>query len=85
MNNNLRCPICNYKLEMCQCMFSGDAHPSRDKRRQVVLDHLYLFDNKVVKHIIKLERLWRISYSDDELDGIRSKLESEYNGVEYDY
>lgn len=85
MNNNLICPICDYEINMCQCRYGGKSHPDREKIRKVVIDHLYLFDDDVVKHIINLEKFWRISYADDELDNIRSKLESKYNDVEYDY
>lgn len=37
-----KCPICDYELGMCQCLFAGGCHPDRTKIREVVLDHLYL-------------------------------------------
>lgn len=28
----------NYDISMCQCMFSGSAHPDRSKRREAIID-----------------------------------------------
>ena len=78
---NEKCPICNYDIKHCQCRFGGSAHPDRSKRQSVVKDHLYLFSDKQVKHIIELERYWRTSYSDEEKEKIREELEREYNPV----
>ena len=47
----------------------------------MVRDHLYLFSDKQVTHIIELERYWRISYLDEEKEKIREELEREYNPV----
>lgn len=76
-----KCPICDYDIEHCQCCFGGSAHPDRSKRAAVVRDHLYLFSDKQVMHIIELERYWRISYLDEEKEKIREELEREYNPV----
>lgn len=76
-----KCPICDYDIENCQCRFGGSAHPDRSKRQSVVKDHLYLFSDKQVRHIIELERYWRTSYSDEEKEKIREELEQEYNPV----
>ena len=76
-----KCPICDYDIENCQCRFGGSAHPDRSKRQSVVKDHLYLFSDKQVKHIIELERYWRTSYTDEEKEKIREELEQEYNPV----
>ena len=70
-----KCPICSYNIEHCQCYFGGSAHPNRDKRIQVVKDHLYLFSPKQIEHIIGLEKLWRTSYLDEEKEQIRKELE----------
>ena len=40
-----KCPICNYSFNYCQCLYGGDAHPDREKRKQVVKDHLYLLSD----------------------------------------
>lgn len=80
-NMKEKCPICDYDIEHCQCYFGGSAHPDRSKREAVVRDHLYLFSDKQVKHIIELERYWRISYLDEEKEKIREELEREYNPV----
>jgi uncharacterized protein (DUF2225 family) len=61
-----KCPICSYKFKQCQCLFGGSAHPDRSKRREVVLHHLYLFSQRQINHIVKLERYWQISYGDNE-------------------
>lgn len=76
-----KCPICDYDIEHCQCCFGGSAHLDRSKRAAVVRDHLYLFSDKQVMHIIELERYWRISYLDEEKEKIREELEREYNPV----
>ena len=80
-NMNKKCPICDYDIEHCQCRFGGSAHPDRSKRQSVVKDHLYLFSDKQVRHIIELERYWRTSYLDEEKEKIREELEQEYNPV----
>lgn len=80
-NMKEKCPICAYDIEHCQCCFGGSAHPDRSKREAVVRDHLYLFSDEQVKHIIELERYWRISYLDEEKEKIREELEREYNPV----
>lgn len=80
-NMKEKCPICAYDIEHCQCCFGGSAHPDRSKREAVVRDHLYLFSDEQVTHIIELERYWRISYLDEEKEKIREELEREYNPV----
>lgn len=75
MSNN--CPICGYEIKNCQCRFGGSAHPDRSKRITVVLDHLYLFSEKQISHIINLEKWWRISYADTERTEILKELVSE--------
>lgn len=80
-NMKEKCPICDYDIEHCQCCFGGSAHPDRSKREAVVRDHLYLFSDEQVQHIIELERYWRISYLDEEKEKIREELEREYNPV----
>ncbi len=67
--NKEKCPICGYELKECQCYFGGNAHPDREKQRQVVLDHLYLLSENQLKHIIELEKFWQISYGDEERVG----------------
>ena len=73
-----RCPICNYELKSCQCLFGGSCHPDRSKRKSVVFDHLYLFSKKQIKHLIGLEEYWQISYGDDEKENIRDELIRQY-------
>lgn len=74
----MKCPICNYPIEHCQCLYSGNAHPDRYKRLQVVLDHLYLFSDKQLEHIKSLEKYWNTSYVDKERSSIRDELLNEY-------
>lgn len=64
------CPICGYVLDECQCRYRG----YRDKEREVVLYHLYLLNDKQLKHVIDLEKFWRISYGDNERKRIIEKL-----------
>ena len=76
----VNCPICKYPLGYCQCSFGGSAHPNRSKRRKVVLDHLYLFSDEQIKHIIELERGWQTSYGDPDMDSILKEIEKEIAG-----
>lgn len=69
-----KCPICEYSLDNCQCRFGGSAHPDRDKRLRVVLDHLHLLTEPQLRHVVQLERLWNISYTDPELTMILDKM-----------
>lgn len=73
-----KCPICDYELNYCQCLFGGKCHPDRSKRRAVVFDHLYLFSEQQVKHLINLQKYWQISYCDDEKEHIFEELRRQY-------
>ena len=75
----MKCPICNYEIKDCQCIFGGTAHPNRSKRREVVFDHLYLFEKEQVEHLIRLQRQWQTSYGDKELKQEYEKLINEYH------
>ena len=44
--SKIKCPICDYSINRCQCKFCGSAHPDTSKRREVVFDHLYLFNQE---------------------------------------
>ena len=73
------CPICDYPFEYCQCLVAGNAHPDREKRKQVVKDHLYLLSNAQLDHLIKLEALWDTSYGDYEKNAILEELKERNN------
>lgn len=77
-----KCPICNWRIPECQCTFGGSAHPDRSKRKEVVKDHLYLFSDEQVKHIIRLESRWQTSYGDEFKNKILSELMDEYEEKE---
>lgn len=77
MMEKTKCPICKYELGYCQCMFGVSAHPNREKRREVVLDHLYLLTDEQIKHIIKLQKQWQTSYGDNERSRILEELKGE--------
>lgn len=70
----MKCPICDYEIKDCQCIFRGTAHPDRSKRTIVAFDHLYLFEKKQIEHLINLQKAWQISYGDDELEQEYEKL-----------
>lgn len=78
-----KCPICGYDLNDCQCLFSGSAHPDRAEITDVVLEHLYLFDEEQVKHIIELEKAWQISYADENRNKILASLRANYSNNEF--
>lgn len=73
-----KCPICNYRIDTCQCRYSGSCHPDRSKRREVVLDHLYMFSQEQISHIANIQRQCPISYPDEERENIRKELSDEY-------
>lgn len=73
-----KCPICNYRIDMCQCRYGGSCHPDRSKRRAVVLDHLYMFSQEQIAHIANIQRQCQVSYPDREREVIRKELSDEY-------
>ena len=72
--DEVRCPICNYKLIDCQCLYSGSCHPDRSKREEVVRHHLYLLTPEQIDHIKTLQRAQKESYEDDEKNKILKEL-----------
>ena len=70
------CPICGNAISNCSCI----NHIDNDRVR-VVMDHLYLYDEDQQKHLINLQRLLDISYSDDKLNKIliSEKMKSHKN------
>ena len=77
----IKCPICDYEVNMCQCLFAGDWHPDRAKIREVVLDNLHLLTDEQIRHIQYLQRYWNTSYVDEEKEAIKRKLENEQGGT----
>ena len=71
------CPICDYKFDMCQCPFSGSAHPNRSKRARVVADHIYLLSDEQIDHLKQVQKLVHTVYADEEMKQILAELESE--------
>ena len=71
------CPICRYGFSACQCRFSGSAHPDRELNRKVVLDHLYLLSKKQLQHIIKFQRDYCVSSSDEKYNKILNELKGD--------
>ena len=76
MNKNV-CPICKYEFKHCQCPYGGKAHPNRSVRARVVFEHIYLLSDEQIEHLKKVQKMWRISYSDEEKEKIVKELESE--------
>lgn len=62
--SEVRCPICDYSLENCQCRFGGSAHPDRSMMQFVVKDHLYMLSEEQLKHVVMLEEFWNTSSTD---------------------
>lgn len=79
LNTKFKCPICGYSTNRCQCIFDGSSHPDRQKRAEVVMDHLYLFAPEQIKHVIFLQKYWNISYSDKDKADILESLNMEVN------
>lgn len=61
-----KCPICEYDITHCQCIFAGSAHPDRNRRQRIVKDHLELLSPKQIGHLVALESYWDTSYGDPE-------------------
>ena len=61
-----KCPICEYSIQDCQCLFSGSSHPNRDRRKKIVKDHLEMLSQIQLNHVVYLESMWRISYGNEE-------------------
>ena len=76
-----KCPICEYQLDQCQCIYAGNAHPDRSKRIQVSLDHLFILSESQLRHVIELERWWNISYTDPELTEICTQINIRNGGL----
>lgn len=76
-----KCPICEYEMHECQCIFSGSAHPDKSRRIRIVKDHLELLSQKQVGHLIQLEEWWQTSYGDqadvDEYKRLKEFLQKE--------
>ena len=79
METKEKCPICEYEFEYCQCRFGGNCHPDRSKRARVVADHIYLFTDKQIEHLKKIQKYWSISYGDEEKNQILNELERRDN------
>lgn len=77
-----KCPICEYEIPRCQCRFGGSAHPDRSKRQQVVFDHLYLFSEEQIQHILDLQKWFEISYGDEEMNSILLEIRMADNGTD---
>lgn len=79
-----RCPICEYELQECQCIFCGKAHPDRERRKRIVKDHLEMLSPKQVGHLIALEDWWNTSYGDEadaaEFERFKKFVEEEEKG-----
>lgn len=79
-----KCPICEYELQECQCIFGGSAHPDREVRKRIVKDHLYMLSAKQVGHLIALEEWWKPSYGDaehaSEYDRFKQFIQEEQDG-----
>lgn len=71
-----KCPICEYELHECQCIFGGSAHPNRNRRLRIVKDHLELLSPKQIGHLIQLEEWWQTSYADEEDEAEYKKLKA---------
>lgn len=61
-----KCPICEWNIQDCQCLFGGSAHPDRSRRKKIVKDHLHMLSQTQLNHVVYLESIWRISYGNEE-------------------
>ena len=77
-NEIVFCPICEYPINQCQCMFDGDAHPDRSKKNEVIRHHLYFFTPEEQQHVINLEKEIFITYMDREKNKILQVIKAKY-------
>ena len=77
-----KCPICEYELHECQCIFGGKAHPDKSRRQRIVKDHLYLLSTKQIGHLIALEDWWKTSYGDPEDEKEFERLKRFLGGID---
>lgn len=81
MKNKKQCPICGYEIygypfNECQCGLSMFLEIN-EAEIEVVLHHLYMLSKKQLRHIIKLEKSWQISYPDTERTDMLEALSHE--------
>lgn len=55
-NNLNNCPICGYPFKMCQCMFTGSAHPDRDRVMDYAFTHIDEYKEPQKSHLIDLKK-----------------------------
>lgn len=60
-----RCPICNMPLRYCECANKSELSEDEEAAFQVALEHLYLLSEEQIRHLIEIERVWEIGYTDN--------------------
>lgn len=63
-----RCPICNMPLRYCECANKSILSEEEQRCLQVALEHLYLLSTEQMRHLIEIERVWEIGYTDNRED-----------------
>lgn len=60
-----RCPICDMPLRYCECANKSILSEEEQRCLQVALEHLYLLSTEQIRHLIEIERVWEIGYTDN--------------------
>lgn len=68
------CPLCEHKVADCICKSGNHTNKDIGKKMKVVFEHLYLFNDAQVQHIINLQKKFKINYLDKEHSDILEEL-----------
>lgn len=76
-----RCPICDMPLRYCECANKSVLSEDEEAAFQVALEHLYLLSEAQRKHLIEIERVWEIGYTDRREDVVERLKEQALRNV----
>ena len=77
MRNAERCPICDYPLRYCECANKSVLSKKEEINLQVATDHLYLLSERQIRHLIEIERIWDIWYSDERQEILERRINND--------
>ncbi len=80
LRSDNRCPLCHSLFVDCYCRYDIPKKANRNDVH-IIIDHLYMLDPNEQQHIIKLEKLWELFYSEPELNDILGVMEAKYRAA----
>lgn len=75
-----QCPLCYFLFIDCRCRYDIPEKANMEDVH-IIMDHLYMLDPNEQQHVIKLEELWELFYSDPELNDILGCMEAKYRAA----